>query len=71
MRLFPLPPGEAVIGRAAIAKLTQEYFDAGVSEFTEETLDLYASGALLIDHGRYSMVDGKWRIYSDIWNSVR
>jgi len=68
-----LPPGaEPVIGRAAIARLTQEYFDVGVSEFTETTIDFYVSGDLLIDQGNYVMVYGEPKVrevgkYLNVW----
>jgi ketosteroid isomerase-like protein len=70
-RVLP-PGGEAVIGRAAIARLTQEYFESGVSEFTETTVDFYASGDLLIDQGNYTMVYGEPKVrevgkYLNVW----
>jgi ketosteroid isomerase-like protein len=55
-----LPPGaHPVIGRDAIAKLTREYLETGVSEFREETTDFYGNEELLIDQGNYVMVYGK------------
>lgn len=54
-----LPPGaDPVIGRAAIAKLTREYLDYGVSEFREDTTDFYGNEDLLIDQGTYVMTYG-------------
>jgi ketosteroid isomerase-like protein len=70
-RVLP-PGGEPVIGRAAIARLTQEYFDVGVSEFTEKTVDFYGSGDLLIDQGNYAMTYGEPKVlevgkYLNVW----
>jgi ketosteroid isomerase-like protein len=75
-----LPPGaDPVIGRAAIARLTKEYIEAGVSEFREVTTDFYGNEELLIDQGNYVMVYGKdktrengkylnvWKKESGVW----
>ena len=54
-----LPPGaDPVIGRDAISKLTKEYLEYGVSEFSETTTDFYGNEDLLIDQGTYVMVYG-------------
>jgi len=70
-RVLP-PNADPVIGRAAIEKLTQEYLDAGVAEFREETTDFYGSEDLLIDQGSYVMVYGKDKVvekgkYVNVW----
>ena len=68
-----LPPNaEPVIGRAAIAKLTQDYIDFGVTEFREETTDFYGNEELLIDQGNYVMVYGPDKVvergkYVNVW----
>ena len=68
-----LPPGaDPVIGRAAIAQLTKEYLQTGVSEFREETTDFYGDEHLLIDQGSYVMVYGKEKTretgkYLNVW----
>jgi len=71
---FP-PNAQPVIGRAAIAALTAEYIEYGVSEFHEETIDLYGSGDLLIDQGNYSMTYGPDSTvekgkYLNVWKKV-
>ncbi|MBI2814335.1 MAG: nuclear transport factor 2 family protein [Opitutae bacterium] len=75
-----LPPGaDPAIGRDAIAKLTREYLETGVSEFREETTDFYGNEDLLIDQGTYVMVYGQdktretgkylnvWKKESGVW----
>jgi ketosteroid isomerase-like protein len=70
-RVLP-PESEAAIGRAAIAKLTQQYLDAGVSEFEEETIDIQGNEDFLVDQGNYRMVYGKDKTvergkYLNVW----
>ena len=68
-----LPPGaDPVIGRNAIAKLTREYLETGVSAFREETTDFYGDENLLIDQGTYEMVYGRDKTretgkYLNVW----
>jgi uncharacterized protein (TIGR02246 family) len=68
-----LPPGaDPVIGRDAIAKLTRQYLEGGVSEFREYTTDFYGNEELLIDQGTYVMVYGKDKTretgkYLNVW----
>ncbi len=71
-----LPPNAApVIGRAAIDQLTAEYLAYGISEFREETTDLYGTAELLIDQGNYIMVFGEDHTveqgkYLNVWKFV-
>ena len=68
-----LPPGaDPVIGRDAIAQLTRQYLEGGVSEFRESTTDFYGNEELLIDQGTYVMVYGKDKTretgkYLNVW----
>ncbi|HJU21644.1 MAG TPA: nuclear transport factor 2 family protein [Casimicrobiaceae bacterium] len=68
-----LPPeSEPVVGRDAIGKLTQQYLEAGVSEFREESTDLYGNEQILVDQGNYVVVYGKEKIretgkYLNVW----
>jgi len=71
---FP-PNAEPVIGRSAIAALTAEYIEFGVSEFFEETIELYGCGDMLIDQGNYIMKYGKDNTvekgkYLNVWKKV-
>lgn len=71
-----LPPGtDPVVGRSAIAELTTQYLQAGVSEFHEETVDFYGNDAMVIDQGNYRMVYGKEKVveqgkYLNVWKKV-
>ncbi len=68
-----LPPeSQPVIGRSAIAKLTKQYIEYGITEFREESTDFYGGGDILIDQGNYLMVYGKDKTretgkYVNIW----
>jgi ketosteroid isomerase-like protein len=68
-----LPPdSEPVIGRDAIAKLTKQYIEFGITEFREETTDFYGTEDLLVDQGSYVMVYGKDKTmekgkYLNVW----
>lgn len=71
---FP-PNAQPVIGRDAISKLTAEYIEYGVSEFHEETVELYGSEDLLIDQGNYTMTYGPDSTfekgkYINVWKKV-
>lgn len=61
---FP-PNAQPVIGRDAISKLTAEYIEYGVSEFHEETIELYGNEELLIDQGNYTMTYGPDSIFEE------
>jgi ketosteroid isomerase-like protein len=68
-----LPPGAGpVIGRTAIAGLTRQYIESGVTEFREATTDFYGNEELLIDQGSYVMVYGREKTvergkYLNVW----
>jgi len=71
---FP-PHAEPVIGRDAISKLTAEYIEYGISQFQEETVELYGSEDLLIDQGNYTMTYGPENTfekgkYINVWKRV-
>lgn len=71
-----LPPGaDPVVGRAAIDRLTAEYIAYGITDFREETTDLYGNAELLVDQGRYTMTYGKEGTvergkYLNVWKFV-
>jgi len=71
---FP-PNAEPVVGRSAIAALTAEYIEFGVSEFFEETVELYGCEDMLIDQGNFIMKYGKDNIlekgkYLNVWKKI-
>jgi len=71
---FP-PNAKPVFGRSAIAALTEEYIEFGVSEFFEETIELYGCEDMLIDQGNYIMKYGKDNTiekgkYLNVWKNV-
>ena len=71
---FP-PNAEPVIGRSAISILTKKYIDSGVSEFYEETIELYGCEDMLIDQGNYIMKYGKENTiekgkYLNVWKKA-
>jgi ketosteroid isomerase-like protein len=71
---FP-PNAEPVIGRETISKLTAEYIKYGVSEFHEETTELYGCEDMLIDQGNYTMTYGPDNTvekgkYINVWKKV-
>lgn len=73
-RVLP-PNADPVIGRVAIDQLTAEYLTYGISEFREETTDLYGTAELLIDQGNYTMVYGEDHTvemgkYLNVWKFV-
>jgi ketosteroid isomerase-like protein len=71
-----LPPGaDAAVGIAAIHALTVEYLKAGVTEFREETTDLYGNAEYVVDQGTYVMTYGNPAVtergkYLNVWKQV-
>jgi len=70
------PPGAAAVtGLPALHDFTVEYLKAGLTEFREETTDLYGNAEFVVDAGTYVVTYGHEHVtergkYLNVWRQV-
>lgn len=70
-RILP-PNSDPVVGRPAIEALTSLYMTMGITDFREETVQIYGNHEMLVDEGTYIFTYGPGRTtekgkYVNIW----